>query len=115
MAEQQIGLVQEADGASRASMESRASRESSYWGDDYTEMLMGLEQIKALGDVLTTAITEITDVDVNEKSAEHLGGSLWGLNYATLPTLGHLLQEKADRIKTLLQKHELVLAELPIQ
>ena len=105
MAEQQIGLIQEADGASRA------SRESGYWGDDYTEMLMGLGQIEALVDVLVSAIENA----MNSFNELYPGVALFAsLADDTLLTLSHMIQEKADRIKTLLKKHELILTELPI-
>lgn len=36
----------------------RSSQGNNYWGDDLTEALIGLDQIKALADLMTETITD---------------------------------------------------------
>jgi len=74
------------------------SRENSYWASDYVEILMGLDQIKALGDLLVSEITAVTNFYKDK------GYSPFDLDSETLPTIGHLIQEKATRIKYLVEE-----------
>jgi len=78
---------------------SSSSQKDGYWGDPHTEILMGLEQIKALGDVLVREIDSI-----NKNVLKHFGCNPGNLDIETLPTLCHLIQEKAERIQSLVEE-----------
>jgi len=93
MAEEQIQEEGKSEGEASSS-----SQKDGYWGDPYTEILMGLEQIKALGDLLVSVIGSTMNFYKDKNY------SPFDLDSDTLPTIGHLIQEKAVRIKCLVEE-----------
>ena len=97
---EECGAINEEKQTQEEREPSRSSQEDSYWGDDYTEILMGLDQIKAIGDLLVSEIV----AGLNSFQKLFPGTSPYDLDNDTLPTLCHLIQEKATRIKYLVEK-----------
>lgn len=96
MAEDQFTTgVEVSEGQTSPAEAKEDDNSESFWGDDYTEIIMSLDQIKALGDVLTTAIGDAM------RHYEGKGYTPFNLDDKSLISIGHLIQEKTTRIKAL--------------